>query len=65
MADFFNAPVLDEVDLSAYSGNSGDPIIILAHDDLKVARLTVRINDQNVEEIESGEVVETPPASGH
>jgi hypothetical protein len=64
VADFFNAPVLDEVDLSAYNGGSEDPIIIRAHDDFKVERLTVRINDPDGVELESGEAVETPPASG-
>ncbi|RJP49244.1 MAG: hypothetical protein C4583_12960 [Anaerolineaceae bacterium] len=64
VADFFNAPVLDEVDLSEYSGAAGDPIVIRAYDDFKVARLLVTVSDSEGQEIESGEAVETLPASG-
>ena len=64
VADFFNAPVVDEVDLSEYGGMEGDPIIVRAHDDFKVAHLQVTVSDTNGQEIESGEAVETPPASG-
>ena len=64
VADFFNAPVVDEVDLSSYSGAEGDAIIILAHDDFKVARLQVVVSDSNGQEIENGEAEETPPTSG-
>lgn len=64
VADFFNAPVVDEVDLSNYSGASGDPIVIQAHDDFKVTRLLVAVSDANGQEIENGEAMENPPASG-
>lgn len=64
VADFFNAPVLDEVDLSEYSGAAGDPIVIRAYDDFKVARLLVTVSDSEGQEIESWQAVETPPASG-
>ncbi len=46
VADFFNAPVVDEVDLSSYSGAEGDTITIRAYDDFKVARLLVAVSDQ-------------------
>jgi len=64
VADFFNAPVIDEVDLSGYSGQAGNPIIVRAHDDFKVTRLLVTVSDSSGEEIESGEAVETPPNGG-
>jgi hypothetical protein len=64
VADFFNAPVVDEVDLSSYSGAEGDTIAIRAHDDFKVARLLLTVSDTNGQEIENGEAVETPPTSG-
>ena len=38
VADFFNAPSVDEVDLSAYAGRVGDAIAIRAHDDLMARR---------------------------
>ena len=60
MADFFTAPVVDEVDLSNYNGAAGDPIVVRAHDDFKVARLLVAVSDTNGVEIENGEAVETP-----
>ncbi|MBE0670983.1 MAG: hypothetical protein IH588_10375 [Anaerolineales bacterium] len=64
VADFFHAPVLDEVDLSEYGGGAGETIIIRAHDDFKVARLQVVVSDSNGQEIERGEAVETPPNGG-
>ena len=36
VADFFNAPSVDEVDLSGYTGAVGDEIVILARDDFDV-----------------------------
>jgi len=64
VADFFNEPVVDEADLSNYSGMPGNPIVVRAHDDFKVTRLSVTVSDTNGAEIESGEAVETPPNSG-
>jgi hypothetical protein len=63
VADFFNAPVVDEVDLSNYSGAVGDTIMVRAHDDFKVSSLLVAISDNNGE-IESGQAEETPPSGG-
>jgi hypothetical protein len=63
VADFFNAPVVDEVDISNYGGVAGDPIVVRAHDDFKVSRLLVMVSSSG-DEIESGEAVETPSASG-
>ena len=64
VADFFTAPVVDEVDLSNYNGAAGDVIVVRAHDDFKVARLLVAVSDTNGAEIERGEAVETPLSSG-
>jgi len=64
VADFFNAPVVDEVDLSNYGGSVGDPIVIRAHDDIKVSQLSVVVSDSEGGQIESGDAEETPPASG-
>ena len=64
VADFFNAPIVDEVDLSNYSGAAGDPIVVRAHDDFKVSSLLVVISDINGGEIESGQAEETPLNGG-
>jgi hypothetical protein len=64
VADFFNASMVDEIDLSKYKGTAGNSIVIRAHDDFKVTRLLVAVSDTNGAELESGEAVETPPISG-
>jgi hypothetical protein len=64
VADFFNAPVVDGVDLSAYSGAIGDQIVIQAHDDFEVTRVDVSINDAGGQMLEGGSAIETPAGSG-
>jgi hypothetical protein len=44
IADFFNAPSVDEVDVSGYSGKAGDTIRIRAHDDFDVTGVNVAIS---------------------
>ena len=36
IADFFNAPAVDEIDLSAYTGKAGETIRVRASDDFEV-----------------------------
>ena len=50
IADFLNAPTVEEVDLSAYGGQSGDEIVVMADDDGC--------------DSEAGAAAETPPESG-
>lgn len=64
VADFFNAPTIDEVDLAAYGGAIGDEIIIRASDDFEVVSVQVAITDTDSNLIESGQAVETPANSG-
>ncbi|MBC8333346.1 MAG: hypothetical protein H8E28_15300 [Anaerolineae bacterium] len=64
VADFFNAPSVDEVDLSGYSGAAGDEIVIMAHDDFDVTGVQVALTDGDGNAIESGAAVETPADSG-
>ena len=64
VADFFGAPSIDEVDLSEYSGVSGDEITILANDDFEVLDVLVALSDGDSTAIEEGAAVETPPDSG-
>jgi hypothetical protein len=64
VADFFNAPAVDEVDLSGYTGAAGDAIVVRAHDDFEVIGVQVNITDANGQAIESGGAVESPAKSG-
>ena len=65
VADFFNAPTLNEVDLSAYKGKAGDLIKIKALDDFGVASVHVAlVNPTNEAPIENGYAVETAAGSG-
>lgn len=64
VADFFNAPSVDEVDLAGYSGAVGDEIVVQASDDFAVAGVQVSLADDGGSLIEAGEAVETPPRSG-
>jgi hypothetical protein len=56
VGDFLNAPAVDEIDLSAYTGKTGDKIQVRASDDMEVKGVTVTIRDQ------SGTALETAPA---
>ena len=64
VADFFNAPSVDEVDLSAYSGAIGDEIVIMASDDFDVLGVELALSDDAGNPIENGAAVETPADSG-
>ena len=64
IADFFNAPAVDEVDMAEYSGKIGDQIVIMAHDDIEVTGVTVSLSDANGVSIESGDALQSPPKSG-
>ena len=64
VADYFNAPVIHEVDVFGYNGNIGDTISILASDDFEVVNVHVMIADTQGNMIENGNAVETAPGSG-
>lgn len=54
VADFLNAPSIQEVNLSKYHGNVGDVISILVTDDFKVQRVEVEIHDPDGTLVEAG-----------
>ena len=54
VADFLNAPVVDEIDLSAYSGQAAEKINIRAHDDYKFTGVAVAIHDTDGHILEQG-----------
>ena len=64
VADFFNAPSVDEVDVSGYGGKVGNEIIVQASDDFDVVGVSVALTDANGNAIESGAATESPADSG-
>lgn len=64
VADFFNAPSVDVVDVSGYSGAVGDEIVVMASDDFDVAEVQVALTTGDGTSIEAGAAVETPVNSG-
>jgi hypothetical protein len=65
IADFFNVPTINEVDLLAYTGKAGDVITVNAMDDFGVAKVHVTLTPMSGgTPIESGYAVETTAGSG-
>lgn len=54
IADYFNAPEIEGVDLSGYAGQIGDVIAIRAHDDFEVVGVEVIIRNTQGEVVERG-----------
>ena len=54
VADFFNAPVMDELDVSQYAGQTGSPIYVRTHDDFSVQSVQIKITDTDGQTLESG-----------
>jgi hypothetical protein len=57
LSDFLNAPAVDEIDLSAYSGKTGEKINVRASDDVEVKGVTVAIRAQGGAVLEEGAAV--------
>jgi hypothetical protein len=55
LADWFHMPEVLEIDLAAWDGQAGQPIRILAVDDVRVTRVSVVIVDESDVVIEHGE----------
>ncbi|MDR1224661.1 MAG: hypothetical protein LBL07_17560 [Tannerella sp.] len=54
VADFFNAPVIDHIDLSNYTGKVGDTIQVRVYDDFAVREVRVRITNADGSTVEDG-----------
>ncbi len=54
VADWFHAPEIKEINLSAWTGEAGQPIRILALDDVEVNKVSVVITDENDVVLEQG-----------
>ena len=57
VADFFHAPVVDEIDLSGYHGQAGETIQVRASDDFEVTGVAVAIRDTAGAVLEQGAAV--------
>lgn len=64
VGDFFNAPSVDEIDMTAYNGEVGNTIAIRASDDFDVVGVTVAIANASGDPIESGAAVKSTVDSG-
>lgn len=60
VADFFNAPDITAIDLTAYQGKVGDVITIQVTDDFRVAAVSVEIKNADGSLVEAGSAVEQP-----
>lgn len=57
IADFFNAPDINEIDVQAYTGKVGDKIWVKATDDFKVTKVHVAIENSDGTLVEEGDAV--------
>ncbi len=55
IADFFRAPTIQEIDLSAYAGKPGDLVGVSATDNVEVVRVVVTVSAADGTLIETGE----------
>jgi hypothetical protein len=58
VADFFHAPDVDEIDMTAYNGAVGDTIRVRATDDFKVEQVHIAINNGDGSLVEEGDAVQ-------
>lgn len=58
VADLLNAPDIDSIDMSGYTGKVGDIIKIIALDDFEVKAVTVKIENADGSLVEDGEAVD-------
>jgi len=58
VGDFFNAPDIDEVDLTHYKGALGDTIRVRATDDFRVTQVQVSIVNADGSVVEEGNAVQ-------
>jgi hypothetical protein len=57
VADMLQAPEIDSIDLSGYTGKVGEKIVIIATDDFKVTSVTVNISNADGTLVEEGAAV--------
>jgi len=52
--DFFSAPVIQEIDLSNYTGEANSFVRVFATDDFRVKQVLVRVEDEQSQTVETG-----------
>ena len=57
IADFFNAPKIESINLSGYTGLAGQGIIVTATDDFDVKQVTVAIYNSDGSLVEKGDAI--------
>lgn len=65
VADFFNPPSIEFLDLANYNGKVGGIIQITTLDDVGVKNVEIVIKDEQMNPIESGNATESPKGSGN
>lgn len=63
VADFMKAPDIQALDLTNYTGEIGDTILIVVEDDFSVERVQVKIENGDGTLVEAGEAVQQPNPS--
>jgi hypothetical protein len=63
IGDFLNAPAVEEIDLSGYTGKSSETIRVTASDDFEVTGVEVAITDSNGTVLERGPATRAPGSS--
>ncbi|GET49099.1 hypothetical protein RCZ02_19300 [Capnocytophaga felis] len=58
VADMLQAPKIEQIDLSGYTGQVGDTIKVRAYDDFKVTSVTVHIYNSDGSLVEEGNAVD-------
>ncbi|EKB58260.1 hypothetical protein [Bergeyella zoohelcum] len=58
VADLMNAPKIEQIDLSAYTGQVGDLIKVKAYDDFAVKAVTVEIQNSEGTLVEKGNAID-------
>jgi len=65
VADFFNAPTINDMDVTGYAGKVNDVIKIKSLDDFGVMRVHVTLSEAQTDvPIENGDAIETATGSG-
>jgi hypothetical protein len=60
VADFLNAPAIEEIDVNKYTGQPGSTITVQASDDFKVAEVQIAIYNNDGSLVEKGFAVQQP-----
>ena len=61
MADFLNPPVINDINLSGYTGKAGETISVAAVDDFEVVTVCLTVTELNGTLMEHGAAVLEPP----